>query len=455
MRSARLICAALGAAQFIWSSAGARGAAQHAPRLGLINQDGVPVRSQPSWNARILTVLVQQSQVEVLGSRSGRWHVKFWAIIGGWVPKADVVFRRPWSTSSTYQPPEIHYQVHTRPAVAIHASATVLDHTLVPWNGASPAPHQGGHVVVSAWRQDGAGRVWYRVSTSWVRGTELRFDVPDPGRATESGTPLWARISGKGMWMVLGAATTGSADSVVRAAMADGITHLYVESAISPLGFHGRDSVGPLIDDAHRHHIAVIAWVYPYLYDIGSDVALTRAVARFQTPSGQRFDGIAEDIERNMSRTTIRDYSQLVRAYLGDKYLLVGVTYPPQSLPNFPFDEVSHFCNAMAPMDYWHQTQTENGLDYGHMRYGYAYGCRYATDSIARMRREGVAVPIAPIGQTFDDFGRLAMGTNAPSAEEVRGFLAGVKASGAMGVSFFQWTSATEGEWRAIHDFRL
>src|SRR5437588_12933671 len=43
---------------------------------------------------------------------------------------------------------------------------------------------------------------------------------------------------------------------------------LYLEAAISPLGFHGRAAVGPLIDAAHRRHIAVVAWMYPYLYDI-------------------------------------------------------------------------------------------------------------------------------------------------------------------------------------------
>jgi len=37
----------------------------------------------------------------------------------------------------------------------------------------------------------------------------------------------------------------------------------------------------------------------------------------------------------------------------------------------------------------------------------------------------------------------------------VRGFLAGVKSAGAIGASFFQWSSATEEEWREIHDFHL
>jgi hypothetical protein len=46
------------------------------------------------------------------------------------------------------------------------------------------------------------------------------------------------------------------------------------------------------------------------------------------------------------------------------------------------------------------------------------------------------------------------MGPYAPSPDEVRGFLAGSKAAGAIGASFFQWMTATDGEWRAIQGYR-
>jgi hypothetical protein len=60
-----------------------------------------------------------------------------------------------------------------------------------------------------------------------------------------------------------------------------------------------------------------------------------------------------------------------------------------------------------------------------------------------------------PIGQTFDNFGRLEMGPYAPSAAEITGFLRGARDSGAQGASFFQWMTATEPEWRAIRGFRF
>jgi hypothetical protein len=257
------------------------------------------------------------------------------------------------------------------------------------------------------------------------------------------------------MWLTLGTMTGTDPSFLVDAARRDGITHLYLESAISPLGFHGRDAVGPLIDAAHRAGVRVIAWVFPYLQDIASDVALTRQVAAYHTASGQHFDGIAADLETNVTLATVRGYSQLVRLYLGPDYLLVGVTYSPRSSPSYPFDEVALRYDVLAPMDYWHETQTRFGTDYGHLAYGDEYGRRYAADSITGIRHLIPGAVVAPIGQTFDDFGRLEMGPNAPSAAEIRGFLAGAKQFGAIGVSFFQWMTATRGEFQAIHDFHF
>jgi len=89
------------------------------------------------------------------------------------------------------------------------------------------------------------------------------------------------------------------------------------------------------------------------------------------------------------------------------------------------------------------------------MQYGYDYARRYASDSVTVIRRVSGHVPVSPIGQTFDDFGRLEMGPNAPGPKEIRGFLDGSKASGAIGASFFQWMTTTDAEWHAIRDFRF
>ncbi|GAC1327781.1 MAG: hypothetical protein NVSMB22_19370 [Chloroflexota bacterium] len=427
-------------------------------RIGLILHDNVLLRDRPSGSAPVIAALVQQTQVEVIATRSHWSRVRIWASVPGWVQRKEIVFRRPWVTTSTYRAPEVHYHRQAHPAQPLGVPAVTTDTaTLVrsPGLTAQNSLPRGTHLKISAWQQDANGVIWYRVGTMWVQGDAVQFTTADPARTRTGDGLVSARANGKGMWLTLGTVTDSSSAALVQAARRAGMTHLYVEAAISPLGFHGRRSVGHLLRSAHHYHVAVIAWVYPYLYDVASDVQLTRTVAAFHAASGDRFDGIAADLERNVTQPNVRAYSQLVRAFVGPRYLLVGVTYPPQSSPDFPYADVAHTYNVIAPMDYWHETSSDRGLDYGHMSYGYDYGFRYAADSIRRISRTTGAVSIAPIGQTFDNYGRLEMGPHAPSAQEIQGFLQGSKAAGASGVSFFQWMTATNEEWRTIQGFRF
>ncbi len=458
MRGRVSLCAAFLAALLIHASVQTHAATWGpAPRVALIRHDNVLVYQRPTEKSRVLTALVEQSQVEVLEVKGGWAHVKIWDSVRGWLQSAQLFYGGPWKSVSSYRAPEVHYHVqpHGPRAISVLGITAARISLFSTLGGRRTGAIAGGKTVrVSGWQQDGTGKIWYRIGNSWALGDDVRFQMPDPGTVLAHGHTLWSVVTGKGMWLTLGVFATGDADTLAKAAQRNGITHLYLESAISPLGFHGRKSVGHLIDAAHKRHIAVIAWVYPYLYDLASDVELTRQVASFRTQSGQRFDGIAEDLERNVQRWNVRAYSQLVRTYLGPHYLLVGVPYPPQSFAQYPFAEMARSYNVIAPMDYWHQTQSADGLDYGHMRYGFEYASRYASDSVTAIRRVSGHVPVSPIGQSFDDFGRLEMGPNAPSADEIRGFLAGSKASGAIGASFFQWMTATDAEWHAIRGFR-
>ncbi len=427
-------------------------------RLGLIARDNVLVHEKASTNARVLAVVVQQTQVEVLARRDAWSHVRIWASVSGWVQSREIVFRKLYVSVSTYRAPEVHYRVQAHGVAPLDAHAETTATTILrnaPGGNEVGSLTAGKQIRISAWQQDSLGKVWYRTNGRWALGDTVQFAWGGSESVAVSKALPWRIIAGKGMWLTLGIIAGSSPDSIVAAAAHNGITHLYVEAAISPLGFHGRKTVGGLIEAAHRHHVAVIAWVYPYLYDLASDVELTRKVALFHTAHGDSFDGIAADLERDVHLWNVRAYSQLVRTYLGLRYLLVGVTYPPQSSPNYPFAEVGHDYDVVAPMDYWHETKTQFGLNYGQMRYGYAYSYRYASESIQGIRRLVGNMPIAPIGQAFDDFGRLEMGPYAPSSSEVKGFLAGCKAHASVGASFFQWMTTTNAEWHALAGFRF
>jgi hypothetical protein len=452
MLSRILLSAALGAALLNSGAAHASKAyVQPAQQIGLVNRDGVALLSAPDRGSAVMATLIQQTQVVVL-RRSGAWlHVSVWAGVRGWLPAADVTFRRPWVTVSTYRAPQLTTHPHATGEVGLRENAvatSALNLTTVPGGPTVGALRAGARVSVSGWAQDAVGAVWYRLGRHWARGDAIQFTW-----SSRFDSPI-RRVSGKGMWLTLGPITGATPTVILDAARRAGITHLFLEAAISPLGFHGRKAVGPLIDAAHQRGIAVIAWVFPYLDDVASDVVLTRRVAAFRTPTGHGFDGIAADLETNVRRSTVRAYSQLVRAYLGPSALLVGVTYPPQSMPAFPFAEVAHDYDVIAPMDYWHETKTKTGPDYPQLAYSRAYGYRYALDSIRRIDAQAPGSRLAPIGQVFDNFGRLEMGPYAPSGPEVEGFMAGARAGGAIGVSFFQWMTATVDEWRTIRRFR-
>jgi hypothetical protein len=389
----------------------------------------------------------------------GTWmRVKVWASVQGWIHTGDLVFGRPWSSVSTYRPPEIHYTVRAHKSERINAAAEAESTVKLyssPTGRVTGMLQAGSIGAVAAWQQDRKGKIWYQIRGLWAPGDAIVFRTPDPGTERSGRVPIWQAAGGKGMWLTLGTMADSAPDALIRAARRNGISHLYLEAAISPLGFHGKDVVGPVIEAAHRSGISVFAWIFPYLYDLASDVMLTRQVTAFRTGAGVGFDGAAIDLERNVTRSTVRAYSQLVRAYLRPAYLLIGVTYPPQASPDFPFREVARQYNLIAPMDYWHQTTSAFGSDYDHMRYGYAYAYRYAADSVGAIRKLSGHVPVAPIGQAFDNFGRLEMGPHAPSAAETNGFLGGGKQSGAVGASFFQWMTTTVDEWHAILAFRF
>lgn len=450
-----LLCAALGAA-LSFPAAALSSRSARSGQVEVIGQDGTAVYAHRATSSAVLAHLLAGNEVRV-SARYKEWDsIGFWGGLSGFVQSARLVQKAPTARPSTYVAPVIKAPIRAAGPFALHVQAIVAAPCTVIFPDGRTSPlFPGQRVAVTGWKGDVGGRIWYAVWGGWAPAQNLVLSQARPEEALGPHGPLWRIVAGKGMWLTLGPVTSSSPRAIVRAAQADGITHLYVESAISPLGFHGRHAVGPLLDAAHAAGITVVAWVYPYLQDVASDVELTREVAAYRTRAGNGFDGIAADLERNVQVGNTRVYSQLVRADLGPGYLLVGVTYPPGDLPGYPFAEVTRTYNVIAPMDYWHQTQTPYGLRYNHMRYGYAYGYRYALDTIGAIRAVDSQAHVAPIGQTFDDFGRFEIGSHAPSAAEEKGFIAGTREARASGVSFFEWMSATYAEWQVIRALKF
>jgi hypothetical protein len=292
------------------------------------------------------------------------------------------------------------------------------------------------HVV--AWATDAQGQAWYKLSAplaGWVSADHVHLDRGAPHADI-------APVQGIGMWCTPPVLDAAPPQALVAAAVASHVTHLYVEVASSRSGFWGRSELARLLPVAHAAHVAVIAWVYPFLDDVPYDVDLSLQVARYVAPSGDRPDGLAADVEQNMQEPYVRAYGEILRARLGPRELMTIATYPPQTYwgARYPFATVARSWDLIVPMDYWHLQPRP---------YSAAEAAGYVSDSIAGIRRAvgSYAVPIEVLGQMFDVDQN---GLNSPSAAEIRGAMQGALAARATSISFFEWNHATPGEWDAL-----
>ena len=254
-------------------------------------------------------------------------------------------------------------------------------------------------------------------------------------------------VAGKGVWLRYSDVTSLGAEAIVKQAQAEGLTHLYVwvGSTYNSDGFMGADLLASILPLAHQAHISVIAWIYNTLADPAADLQLAQQVYSYTTPSGDRADGLALDLETDSTMTPaiVGPFDQGLRKIVGPSYPLIAVTYPPQFRPNYPFATLAQTFDAIAPMDYWHvQEQGYSG----------AQVQSFVQTSIDRLRAfaNDASLPVSVIVQGYDLFNSGGQGTYSPTAAEMQGAVQGAAADGAIGVSLYEWTTATPAEWQAF-----
>jgi len=296
----------------------------------------------------------------------------------------------------------------------------------------------GTKLQVREWATDSSGQAWYHLSApapGWVSAGHVNLSRGTP-------RPSLAPLRGLGMWCTPPIVDTAPPAALIATAINNHVTHLYVEVAGSRSGFYGADTLAALLPLAHRAHIAVIAWVYPFLDDVPRDVAVAVQTARYVAPSGDRPDGIMADVEQNMQEPYVRAYSQVLRARIGPHVLMAITTYPPQSYWGriYPFRTVARSWDMVAPQDYWHLR---------HRTYTADEVYRYVLDSIMELRAAAHSphLPVEALGQMFDLY---QDGTGFPSAAEIRAAIRAARDAHTPGISFFEWNHATPGEWDAL-----
>lgn len=241
---------------------------------------------------------------------------------------------------------------------------------------------------------------------------------------------------GKGMWLNDPAfAEGGDVSRIVQRAVDHGIIHLYVRTGSSWMGFYAAPFLDRLLPVAHAAGIRVFGWDFPNLRDWQADVARARAAITYTTPSGDRIDGFAADIETASEGTALTPeaafaYGTRLRQEVGDGYRLVAVVPNPTPYYRsfYPYPHVVAQFDAVAPMVYW-------------------YGRNPVTDVEAAMDHlAAFGKPVIPIGQAYDT------GDGPPTRDEILAFMEAAERKRAPGVSFWVWHHASADNWAAIRD---
>ncbi len=199
--------------------------------------------------------------------------------------------------------------------------------------------------------------------------------APTPPAAS---SPSLAAYQGLGAWVslydfALPPAELNPAQATAGMA-AHGVQTLYIETGRwdLPPGLDDPGAQAQFIDDAHSHGIKVVGWYLPGFANINQDVANSKAVLDFKTPSGQHFDGLALDIEDksnfgyNVSGfdAAISAFSVKLRAAVGPGQALGAIVLDavnnersPAAWAGFPWPEIAKDYDVVLPMAYWSVTK--------------------------------------------------------------------------------------------------
>ena len=245
---------------------------------------------------------------------------------------------------------------------------------------------------------------------------------------------------GKGMWLYVPEQIEGgNVDALVARAQAVGITHVFVRTGSSRMGFYAQEYMNRLLPKAHAGGIRVYGWDFPYLDNAQDDVNRAVAAITYTTPDGHRLDGFSADIETRSQGVQItpenaRAYGAGLRRAVGTNYPLIAtVPRPSPKLVTYPFAEVVEHFDAIAPMVYW--LNREAGVD--------------VADAITNLRRFNK--PIMPVGQAYN--GAAEGGRpEVPRREELLRFMTVSDNYGATAVSFWSWQHADQQAWDAVKD---
>jgi hypothetical protein len=200
--------------------------------------------------------------------------------------------------------------------------------------------------------------------------------------------------------------------------------------------------VGRFLEAAHALGISVVGWYLPSFAQPPLDVRRALAGITYRSPTGERFDSFALDIESTAvgsfalrNARTLQVVTRLRRALPLD-YALGAITIAPVGAspgywPNFPFLGLSRLVDVFLPMAYF--TERTRGPS----------GVRAYTTANLRFIRAQVGDPTFPV----HPIGGLA---ERATASEVEAFIAAAASCGTLGASLWEYSLTTRSEWSQL-----
>jgi hypothetical protein len=235
---------------------------------------------------------------------------------------------------------------------------------------------------------------------------------------------------------------------VVRDIQLHGVRTLYVETGswrVPRADIVAPDATAQLVEAAHAAGIQVVAWYLPGFADPRRDMRRIRAALSFTTPSGQRFDSFALDIEANIlnpvrkRNIALLRMSRAIRRTAGDGYALGAIVPDRLSTssgnvlwPSLPYAQLARTYDVFLPMAYstFNRSTSARGV--------YAY----TVDNI-RFLRAVTHRPVHLIGGLTADMDESTQYAVARAARD----------AGAYGVSLYKYMDYDEASWEAMASF--
>lgn len=200
---------------------------------------------------------------------------------------------------------------------------------------------------------------------------------------------------------------------------------------------------GRFIDDAHAAGMRVVAWYLPSFANLKRDERRALAAINFRSPSGERFDGFALDIEATVVRgipvrnQRLLQLSARLRAAVRVDYPLGAITPSPIGMspsywPGIPYRALARTYNAFLPMAY----STDADI------HGRTETLTYlaATVKAIRARAGNAKLPIHLIGGLSREMG----------SRETAGFIDAVADCAPLGYSLYAFPTTRPATWHAL-----